>query len=367
VVVAPTATVLTVKVAVLRPAGTVTLAGTVAAVFTVDRVISAPSGGAAPLKVTVAVEDAWPTTVAGLRAIELRAAGVTVRFALLVTPEYAADTAPVALAVTPEVVTANVALVAPAGITTLAGTTAAGLVSERVIVAPPGGARPVRVTVAVELLPPTTEVGFRVKVDSAAGFTVSTAVFTPFRVAEMLTGVVAETPLVVTVNVPVVAPAAIVMAAGVLAAAVLLEDRATDIPPVGADAFKVTVAVLLAPETTVVGVNTKVETTMGLIVSTADLTPLSVAVIVAAVLIDTSDVVTLNVPVVAPAANVIEAGTVAAGLSDANGTVSPPAGAGKLKVRVPTLVPLENTVVGFSVKLERGAGVTVNPAVFTTS
>jgi hypothetical protein len=85
--VAPTATVLTVKVAFFRPAGTTTLAGTVAAVFTVERVISAPSGGAAPLRVSVAVEDAGPTTVAGVKAIELRAAGVTVRFAVLVTPE----------------------------------------------------------------------------------------------------------------------------------------------------------------------------------------------------------------------------------------------------------------------------------------
>jgi len=223
------------------------------------------------------------------------------------------------------------------------------------------------VTVPIELLPPTTEVGFRVNVDNAAGFTVSTAVFTPFRVAEMFTGVLTETPLVVTVNVPVVAPAAIVMVAGVFAAAVLLEASATEIPPVGAAAFRVTVAVLLAPEITVVGAKTKPETTIGLIVSTADFTPLSVAAMVAAVLTDTSEVVTLKVPVVAPAAKVIEAGTIAAGLSDDNGTVKPPAGAGKVKVRVPTLVPLENTDVGFKVKLESGAGLTVSPSVFTAS
>ena len=59
-------------------------------------------------------------------------------------------------------VTVNVAVVAFAAMVTLAGTVAAEvLLLVRVITAPPAGARPVNVTVPVELLPPRTEVGLR--------------------------------------------------------------------------------------------------------------------------------------------------------------------------------------------------------------
>src|SRR5215831_10459783 len=61
------------------------------------------------------------------------------------------------------VVIVNVALVAPAGTTTLAGTCAtAVLLLLSVTVAPPVGAAPLNVTVPCELLPPTTLVGFSV-------------------------------------------------------------------------------------------------------------------------------------------------------------------------------------------------------------
>jgi hypothetical protein len=73
----------------------------------------------------------------------------------------------------------NVAVVAPAPTVMLAGICAAAvLLLESVTIAPPAGAAPVRVTVPVELLPPTTEVGDRVTDDSdtlAAGFTVRVA------------------------------------------------------------------------------------------------------------------------------------------------------------------------------------------------
>jgi hypothetical protein len=81
-----TETVVTVKVAVLAPAAIVTLAGTVAAALALARVMRAPPGGASPFNVTVAVEGAGPTTVAGFNASVVIAAGVTVRFAVRVTP-----------------------------------------------------------------------------------------------------------------------------------------------------------------------------------------------------------------------------------------------------------------------------------------
>ena len=66
-----TGEVFTVKVALLLPAGTVTLPGTVAAAgVPLCSVTTAPPAGAAPVSVTVPVEEAPPTTVAGFRLTE---------------------------------------------------------------------------------------------------------------------------------------------------------------------------------------------------------------------------------------------------------------------------------------------------------
>src|SRR5947207_15542795 len=65
---AVTTLVLTVKVALVAPAGTVTLEGTVAAaVLLLESATCAPPAGAASLNVTVPVEDCVPaTTLVGL-------------------------------------------------------------------------------------------------------------------------------------------------------------------------------------------------------------------------------------------------------------------------------------------------------------
>jgi len=88
---AATALVVTVKVALVAPAGTVTLEGTLAtAVLLLESVTWAPPAGAGPLRVTVPVDDcAPPTTLAGFRASDERgggAEGVTVSAAVLLTP-----------------------------------------------------------------------------------------------------------------------------------------------------------------------------------------------------------------------------------------------------------------------------------------
>jgi len=63
---AVTAKVTTVKVALVVPAGMVTLTGTVAtAVLALDRETSAPPLGACALRVTVPVEEDPPDTLAG--------------------------------------------------------------------------------------------------------------------------------------------------------------------------------------------------------------------------------------------------------------------------------------------------------------
>ena len=71
---AATALAVTVKVALVAPAGTVTLEGTLAtAVLLLESVTWAPPAGAGPLRVTVPVEDCKPpTTLVGFSASKER-------------------------------------------------------------------------------------------------------------------------------------------------------------------------------------------------------------------------------------------------------------------------------------------------------
>lgn len=80
------------KVALLAPAGTVTLKGRLAARLLLESAMVAPPAGAALVRVTLPVEDCRPpTTLEGLSVNEARASGgrgtgVTVSAADLVTP-----------------------------------------------------------------------------------------------------------------------------------------------------------------------------------------------------------------------------------------------------------------------------------------
>jgi hypothetical protein len=89
--------------------------------------------------------------------------------AVLVTPAYDAEMVTGVEAVTALVLTVKVALVAPAATVTLVGTLAAPLLLESITCAPPVGAGPLNVTVAVEdCVPPVTLVGFSAKEESVA-------------------------------------------------------------------------------------------------------------------------------------------------------------------------------------------------------
>jgi hypothetical protein len=65
-----TALVVTLKVAVVLPATTVTEVGTVAEAVLLDNATDTPPEGAAPLKVTVPVDDVPPVTLVGLSETE---------------------------------------------------------------------------------------------------------------------------------------------------------------------------------------------------------------------------------------------------------------------------------------------------------
>ena len=67
---APTDEVVTVKSAVMAPAGTVTVSGTVADSLSLESDTTAPPAGAGLLNVMVPVEALPPETVAGLRTTE---------------------------------------------------------------------------------------------------------------------------------------------------------------------------------------------------------------------------------------------------------------------------------------------------------
>ena len=85
-----TAVVSTMNVALLAPAATVTVAGTVAVdVLPLERETTAPPVGAGPLSVTVPGEGAPPVTLVGFSVSEEtvgRACGSTVKEAVLVAP-----------------------------------------------------------------------------------------------------------------------------------------------------------------------------------------------------------------------------------------------------------------------------------------
>jgi hypothetical protein len=74
-VVAATALVVTAKVALVDPAATSTVAGTVADPLSLVSPTVIPPAGAAPLKVTAPVDAVPPTTVVGLTAADANEAG----------------------------------------------------------------------------------------------------------------------------------------------------------------------------------------------------------------------------------------------------------------------------------------------------
>ena len=163
-----TTLVLIVNEALVAPAATVTLEGTLATVgLLLETATCAPPAGAGSVSVMVPVEDCTPpTTLVGFKVNDERAAvgggaGATVSEADLVAPAYVAEMVTVVAAATAPVVTVNVAVVEPAATVTPGGTLATvGLLLDRVTCVPPVGAGALRVTVPVEdCVPPTTLVG----------------------------------------------------------------------------------------------------------------------------------------------------------------------------------------------------------------
>jgi len=167
-------------------------------------------------------------------------------------PNLAEMVALVAMA-TPRVEILNVAVEEPDGIVTLAGTVALRLLDFRVITNPAVGAVTFIVTVPVAEVPPSSDVGDRVKVSSCSGLMARTAdLETKPYFAEIVVLVATETPTVVMLNVAELLPAGIVTVDGTVASTLLdFNDRV--VPSAPAATFKVTVPVAEVPPRSEVG------------------------------------------------------------------------------------------------------------------
>jgi len=262
-VLAPTVEVVAVNVAVVAPAATVTLAGTVTEAAPDERATGRPPVGAAPLMVTVPVELAPPATVAGLKLSAEITGELTVSTAVPEVPLNVPVIVEVPLR--GNVVTVKVALVAPDATVTDAGTVAREVLDEvRATTAPPVPAALEIVTVPVDGVTPATVVGLSETVVTVGARTVSVfeTVVVPV-VAETETGVVRLTAWLVAVNVAVVAPPPTVTDPGTVTAA-LPEASVTVRPPAGAAPARVTVPVDDVPPTTDDGEKAIVLTTAGM-------------------------------------------------------------------------------------------------------
>jgi hypothetical protein len=216
-VVVVTEVVVTVKVALVAPVGTVTLAGTETALESSESDTTAGPGVAAA-KVTVPVEELPPTTVAGLTVTALSTDEVGELMVIganrIVSPSLAVSWTVVAE--TLNVVTVKLALVAPAGTVTLAGTVAEpGRLLDSVMMVPPEGAALASLTVPVDGLPPVTLAGLTVNDERTCGgggvpvgFTDKAADWvTPPPVTEIVTTVGTVTNRCRMEKLPVVLPA----------------------------------------------------------------------------------------------------------------------------------------------------------------
>ena len=334
------------------PDGTATVAGTEAAErLLLLRLMDTPLG-AAPLSLRVHCEVDPPTTVAGFREMAVRVSGLIVSEALKVAEARVAVTVTVVITATEEVVILKVAEVAPAATLTVAGTLAELRLLDRLILNPPAGAGPLMVTVPVEPTPPITDVGLTDTAVSTGALMLSGVERdVPFKDALMFATEFAATPTVVMVNVPEVAPPAMKMLAGTVAAAWSLA-KATVTPPTGAEPDRVNVPVDELPPTTVVGLTEMPLTMRVTSLRFACVEEVGrVAVTRTTVEIRVGLVVHEKLAELDPAGTVTEPGPPQRNVLAEKATERPPVGAGPSMVIVPTVIAPPATMFGLKVRL----------------
>ena len=301
----PVTDVVAEKIAVVAFAGTVTDAGTLTSGFALINVTTVPPTGAGDCNVTIPGVESPPVTLAGVN-VTVRITGAAITSVPdLVTPLSVARIAALTFAATAFVVTVTAAFTAPAGIVTFAGTVASAMDELTSTTTPPAGAGVSMVIVAVDVLPPATDVGERVTEIGAGPRTVSDVVtVTPLLVALSVAIAFVWMSVVATGNVAVDAPAATVTLAGT-DAATRLDDNVTMRPPAGAGPESVTVPVADVPPRTDVGATETPDATGATTVNVTDLLIVpKVAVMATSVSDATADVTACTFTLVAPAGTV---------------------------------------------------------------
>ena len=264
-----TGVVVMLKVALVLPAATVTVAGVTATTFVEDKLTTTPPAGDGPFNVTVPVEAFPPPTELGESVRLAGRFGVMLRAAetgdIPIVAEMLADVE----AGTARVVTVKVAEVEPAAIITLEGTVALTLSEERMTTAPPVAAGPDSVTVPVEDVPLITEVGESVRFAGSGG---ASARIADADIDSTDAVIVAETyvgtGLVVIGNVADVCPAVTVTVAGTTVLG-SLELKLTTVPPSKAGPLSVTDPVEGVPPVTELGSSNRPVGAGGVTVSVA--------------------------------------------------------------------------------------------------
>ena len=336
-----------------------TVAGTVTPGTLLESPTETPPAPAGLARVTVPVAGWPPVIVEGLMLSDatvpipgapVLAGGLTVNGVLT---EFALVTVilPATGTLTGSVFTVNVAAVVPSATLMVDGTVMLDVLLVIVAETPPTPAGLARVTVPIEESPPVTTGGFRLTCETVpsapeAGFTAigEVTVLALVAVTVAATGVLTGSVLIGKLAVD--ESCGIVTAGGTITFALLL-PRSTVIPPSGAGAARVMAPVVDWPPTTAApGIVNPVivpffrELAAGVAMFTIAerLDPALVAVIVAVAGAEPGLVDIRNSALDWPAGTTTECATVAAGLLLVSVTGRPPAGAGRVKVRVPAVV-----------------------------
>ena len=329
---------LTVKLAVVAPAATLTAAGVVSSALLSERVTLVPLADAARVKVTVQGLDCPEPKLVVLHVNPERSTGASSVKATEreLDPSAAVTVADWVVLMVPAL-TVKLAVVAPAATLTAAGVVSSALLSERVTLVPPAGAARVKVTVQGLDCPEPKLVVLHVNPERSAGACKLKA--TESELLPKVAVTVADSRLLMipatTVNVAVVAPALTTTEDGVVRNG-LLSASATVALLAGAAWFNVTEHVLINPVSRVVGLQASLESSTGICSLRAvesERLP-RVAVSVAACVVVTAEAETLNVVERLPAGMVTEAGVVSTALLSDTLTTVPAVGAVWLKVTV---------------------------------
>jgi hypothetical protein len=288
----------------------------------------------------------------------------TVTLADLLTVPCVATTVPVVSAFTATDVAVKLALSAPSGTVTVAGTDTAGLLLTSDTVTPPTGATPVNVTLPTVDAPPFN-IDATVTVYKTGAATVMVLVtVVPFAVAVVVTTVSVSTTSADTGKVAERAPSATVTDAGIVKIP-LSAARRTSNPPAGARPFNVTVPTPDLPPVRTTGLYA---TALGLGAWTVSVpvtvVPLNEARTVALMLLGTVAVDAVKVALVAPAGTVTVAGTVTLGLDETNVTTAPSGPAAPLRVTRPVDETPPTTAFGVIATDAGTEGVIARVAVF---